>query len=139
MNESHMGHLSRPSLIFFLLLVTVFNDREVNVIVDVNVFYSGLVSPLDLRRCRQSKVERSRIIIESPICLEILNTRIPHQRRIASQRGWNPLFLGVPARRGQPGSVYADIARRGVPLSRIEATPRRMFSQPFSCKRWKRS
>jgi hypothetical protein len=40
MNESHMGHLSRLSLILFLLLVSVFNDREMNVIVDINVFYS---------------------------------------------------------------------------------------------------
>ena len=39
MNESHMGHLSRFRLILSRL-GSLFNDREVDVIVDVNVFYS---------------------------------------------------------------------------------------------------
>src|SRR6266496_5173264 len=38
MNESHLIHLSRCRLI--VSRITAFNDREMNVIVDVNAFYS---------------------------------------------------------------------------------------------------
>lgn len=38
MNESHMRHLSRFRLI--RSRIASFNDREVNVVVDVNIFYS---------------------------------------------------------------------------------------------------
>jgi hypothetical protein len=38
MNERDMGHLSRFRLIIFLL--AAFNHGEVNVVVDINVFYS---------------------------------------------------------------------------------------------------
>jgi hypothetical protein len=42
MGESHMGHLSRFRLSFSRSRIAPSNDREMDVIVDINVFYSDL-------------------------------------------------------------------------------------------------
>ena len=54
-----------------------------------------------------------------------------NQQRIVSAERLGPLYFPTFQRLSQH-TDYADIALRGDRLSRIEATPRRMFSQPFS-------
>src|SRR5580704_1712998 len=92
MNESHMGHLSRLRLI--LSRFAAFNDREVNVIIDVNVLYFDPQA-----RWISADVTNGKLKIMHhhlpPFCWECNDQRILASDESPAERAGTPQFYGA--------------------------------------------
>src|SRR5260370_29423712 len=90
MNESHMRHLSRFRLV--VSRITSFDDREVNVIVDVNVFHFDPQAGWISANITSVKLKIVHHCIPPNFGMErpMLPTTNPsHDRRPLAKRGWN--------------------------------------------------
>jgi len=78
MDESHMGHLSRFRFIFSRSQIASSNDREMDVIVDINVFYSDPQTcwiPTDITS-RKLKIAHHCVTSSS---VDNVNSKLSHQ------------------------------------------------------------
>src|SRR6266496_4472021 len=87
MDESHMGHLSRFRFTFSRSRIASSNDREMDVIVDINVFYSDLQArwiPADVTSGK-FKIAHHCITSSYRKC----NSRLSYHRRLLAESGRN--------------------------------------------------
>jgi hypothetical protein len=115
MDESHVGHLSRFRITFCRSRIASSNDREMDVIVDINIFYRDLQARWVPRRCHLWQVQ-NRASLHNLQFVENVFTTEYCGRRVAE----TPVTVGALAR----GALFRARQKCAQTLIRARTRPR---------------